>query len=130
MSFFSVFKRLMPTRDAHDGVQMVADLDRMISKPIGIRLFGMVHIIRPMNLETYLSTVNQIARIDSLRKKDHVDREEIRDAYGRVFAACCSSIRKEHVEKMNDAQIAAFFGQVMEQVQGKAGVQLNEKKKH
>ena len=126
---FGFFKKLMPTRNAHEGVNMVADLDSMISKPVGIRLFGKVHQIKPMDQETFLKTVNSLAQMDFLRKQRDVNREKILDGYAVIFASCCNSISRKDVEKMTEAQISGFFNQVILQVQGVSSMSDSDQKK-
>ncbi len=108
-------------------VPVVVDLDRMLSTSVGIRFRGRIHKINPMTLETFLKTINEIARLDALRKKENVPVKEVRDGYYRVFDKCSDTLGSA-AKDMNDAQIAAVLRQVVECVTGKAYAQNDQKK--
>lgn len=106
---------------------VVVDLDRMVSKSIGIRFNGTIHKIKPMTLDVLLRTINEIAVLDGLRKKENIPVEEIREGYARVFGRCSSTLAKASRE-MNDVQIALVLRQIVECITGKAYSEDAQKK--
>ena len=108
-------------------VPVVVDLDRMFTDPIGIKFHGKVHKINPMELSVFLKTVNEIARLDALRKKENIPVKEIREGYYKVFSQCSDTLGNA-ARDMNDIQIAAVLRQIGECVTGKAYAETAQKK--
>lgn len=112
-------------------VEVVSDLDRLISKPVGFRLLGRVHAIKPMSTEQFLVVSNELGKIDSLirrARESGVSSDYAVDRYFKLFSACIDTITKEDLNKMTYPQIAALFQLILNCVNGKA--QVEEEKKN
>lgn len=75
-----------------------------------------------------MSTVNGMARLDMMRKRNDLTKTELIDAYDEVFSKCCDTIGKKQILKMTDAQIGAFFQHVIDCITGRAHAEDTEKK--
>jgi hypothetical protein len=112
----------------HGPVEIVTDLDRLISNGVGFKWNGKVHVIKPMKNRTFLLMLNELGKMDQLNKSGIRDQREIVRAYARLFAVVCDTISFRDVEEMTQAQIRALFGQIMACVMGQAQVKEQEKK--
>lgn len=111
---------LRPTRQkVPENVQVVADLDKLISEPVAFRFQGKVHLIKPMDVKTFLKTCNELTRLDDLRSKKEIANKELIDAYANLFCAVCDTISIADVYEMTQAQVSALLQQILECVTGK-----------
>jgi hypothetical protein len=107
--------------------QVVTDLDALISKPVGFRFHGRIHIIPPLEVAEFLKATSAIAAIDELRTMEKLTEEDLVDRYSRCFAIVCPTVTKDLVQKMSLQQIAALYNLVLEAIMGKAQVDLEKK---
>src|SRR3954470_2209904 len=66
-------------------LEIVADLDAIVSRTVGIHFQGRMHELRPLPLHGFLEVLNGIAKLEQLRAKPTVDEKELLDAYEGVF---------------------------------------------
>jgi hypothetical protein len=122
-----ILKVLIPVEQVR-GSSIVVDLDRMISKPVGILFQDRVYQIKPMTMRVFIESLATINNLDEIRKQKDFTREQIIDGYLKVFSACSNFGRKE-IEAMNDAQIAAILGQIVSSIKGESHANPTLKKK-
>lgn len=122
------FKKLRPARDAYDEVKVVADLDRMISDPVGFRFQGKVHVIKPMTQEVFLKTASAFAKMDQMRKDPVHDVDKLISVYVELFSRCCDTIGVKEVRAMTDSQKGAIVQQIVDCITGRAHVDDSKKK--
>lgn len=111
-------------------VEIVSDLDRLISKPIGFKLHGKNHAIKPMSTEHFLVVSNELGKIDAMMKKARVTdiaQDEIVEKYFKMFSSCVDTLEKDDLNKMTYPQIAALFQLILDCVNGKAQVESEKK---
>lgn len=115
-----ILRKIVPESRNDGSIHVVVDLDRMIAKPVGVEFKGKIHFIKPMSQEVFMSTVNGMARLDMMRKRSDLTKDELINAYTDVFSKCCDTIHKKQVLEMTDAQIGAFFQHVIDCITGRA----------
>lgn len=114
-----MFARFLPTRKKEE-VNIVMDLDRLISDSVGFMLHGKVRHIKPLNLQNFFEVTNEIAKLDLMRQAKETDRDTLRKAYFSLFKKACEPITEDDLKKMGDAQIAALVQQILNCVTGHA----------
>lgn len=107
--------------------EVVTDLDALLSKPVGFKFHGRIHIIAPLEVAEFLRATSAIASIEELRKAENPTEDELVDRYSNVFAVVCPTITKAMVRTMSLQQIAALFSLVLETIMGKAQVEQEKK---
>lgn len=107
--------RFRPAREAATE-QVVADLDSLIVKPTPFRFNGKIHHIKPISTEVFFSIVNEIAHMETLRKKDDITAEELIDGYTRLIGSACDTIKRHDIENMTQAQVGALLQLVLDVV--------------
>lgn len=110
-------------------VRVIADLDRLVSEPIGFRYQGQVHLIKEISTANFMALVNQMAKLDMLRTKPDLKEEELYQEYETMFRLACYSITREMIESMKPSQMAALLQQIIDCITGRAYKDENEKKK-
>lgn len=124
----SVFQFKPARKVSLDESKIVVDLDRLVSEPIGFRLQGKVHLIKPLDNKTFLKVVNELAKLDVLRSTPNPEMKVVIDGYTSLFQSVCDTITKQIVSDMNAHQIAALFQQIVDQITGRAFKSEAEKK--
>lgn len=115
-------------RASHPDVKMVTDLDRMISDPVGFRWKGKVHKIKPMNNETFLRVLNELAKMEKFSRVGSRDTQAVMHIYAGLFATVCDTITLKDVKQMSYAQVITLYREIMACVTGKAYFEGEEKK--
>jgi len=103
-------------------VELVSDLDAMIAKPVGFRLHGRIHEIKPIALEEFYKFANAWTKIMSWKEADSIKPDEYLDGLTALFASVCPTIHRQDVERLTQAQAAGLFELIIESVTGKAHV--------
>ncbi len=102
-------------------VEVVTDLDAILTREVAFRFQGRTYLIPPMPVSQFLQATGALAKCDLLRKKEEVSKDELLDAYHAVFQAVVKGgVKRDVLEKMSVQQIAALYNLVLEQIMGKA----------
>lgn len=120
-----MFKKFMPARG---DFEVIADIDAVISKPIGFTLHGKDHRINPITTELFLIWSNALANLWNLKSKENVKEGETLDAYYTVINSLCPSITLEDIKKCEPSQVAAIYGIILDHATGRIRSE-DEKKK-
>lgn len=121
---------LFPKKKIPENIKIVRDLDRLISTPIGVTLFGKTIVIKPMTTEHFLSVCQSLGELDALKARSRTTAIEEKEAvkkYHELFSVACEGLTKDDLMKMEYAQIGALFQAVLDCVNGKAQVQEEKK---
>jgi len=118
----------MPARISYDDVKVVADLDRMISDPVGFRFQGKIHVIKPMTQEVFLRAASAFAKMDQMRKDPVYDPEKLIAVYVDLFNKVCDTIGENEIRSMTDAQRGAVVQQIVDCITGRAHADEDKKK--
>lgn len=127
-----MFSILRPARTqaVPDNVRVVADLDKLVAEPIGFRLNGKVHVIKPITTRTFLLVSQKLGELDILRAKisktGEISEREIVERYHAVFQSCSDTMTKDDIRDMTHSQRAALLQVILECIGGKAHVQSAE----
>lgn len=123
-------KQFKPARSAAAGVDsVVRDLDALIAEPIPFRFSGEVHFIEPITTASLLILLDKFARFDKIARDKALSVEHLVDSYLEIFSAACPTIKKHHVENMNQAQASALFQLIFDSCTGRAQSERVERKK-
>lgn len=116
----SIF-RLRPARASAEarGVEVVTDLDALVSRSVAFRFQGETFEIKPLTTGETLAAYNAFSKVDELAKKSRITGPEILDAYEAIFTTVCPSFKRRHLEKLMPSQLAALFNLVLETVTGR-----------
>lgn len=110
-------------------VAIVSDLDKMISEPIAFRLHGKVHSIKPLSVKEFYKYSNALARLNGLRDKDQVGKDDLIDSYFVLFSSVIDSFTIKDLENMTQVQVSALFQLILDAVRGRAYTDEEEEKK-
>lgn len=102
----------------HQGVEVVADLDALIEKPLFFRFKEETYEIRPLSTKECLQVYAQFVNIQGLAKQDEITGKEIIDAYVELFSKVCPRFGRKQVEAMNIAQLTALYTLVIKTITG------------
>lgn len=128
MSFFNR-KRTPLGINLGESVQVLTDLDRIISTPVGFRWKGRIHQIKPMSNEVFLSVLRDLARIHEVNRSGmKQDNEKMLRVYAALFMDVCDTITYDDVKEMLPAQVTALFSEIMDCVKGKTKPDEAQKK--
>lgn len=123
-----VLEKLKPARSrTQEDFEIIADIDAVITKPIGFRLHGRSHKIRPVTTREFMEWSSALAHLWNLKKKEDVQDEEIWKAYYNVIHTLCETITLEDIQKCEPSQIAAIYGVLLDHVTGR--IQREDEKK-
>lgn len=105
-------------------LEVVSDLDSIVSKSVGFRFEGRIHEIKPLSVQEFIYAANALAACDDLlarsKKGERMTEDMLLDAYAGVFAVMTESIDRDCVARMTIAQVGALYSLVLECVMGKA----------
>ena len=111
-------------------VEVVQDLDKLVSEPIGFILKGKRHVIHPLKTRDFLAVYEAMAKWDDTVKKAKaggLTDAELVDGYLAVFQSVCASITRNDVLDMTLPQRVALFNLVLKVIGAEAHV-MGEKK--
>ena len=127
MSFWA---KILPARSkALEGVEIFANLDDIITKPLAFVLHGKTHLISPLTTEQFLGWSTALAGLWDLKDKKGLEPDQLIDAYTKAIRSVCKTITKADIEQSTQAQIAAIYGLVLDHCMGRAHTEDYLKKK-
>lgn len=95
-------------------VDLVTDLDDLISKSYAIKFKGKMHLIKPLSVQEYYSLAKALARLAQIENLEQIDATELVNAYYDLFSSVCETITLKDVEAMEQPQIAAFLATILD----------------
>ena len=131
-----MFLKLLPGRQK-PSVTVVADLDALISEPIGFQFKGRVYEIKPVDTATFMRTTNALGKIQELLGKrtqgDKIEDEEIYKAYDELITPLCPKFGYQNIKSATLAQLFAVVNLIIKQLTGQttssSETTVDEKKK-
>lgn len=120
---------IKPTRDESKPMELYADLDAIIAEPIYFKLHGKRHAIKAISTKEFFKVSTALANVWDLTDKNQITAKELVDRYTELFSSICSTITREDIENMEQAQAVGLLQLVMDAMTGKAHVADYEKKK-
>lgn len=117
-----------PTRDSVDkGVEVVTDLDALVSEDIAFRFQGKLWTIRPLSAGEAFVAWQNMSKFETLKKKESITFTEVLDFYYDLFKSVCPDIKREDVENMTQPQCAALLQLILDTVTGRVFVDGKKK---
>jgi hypothetical protein len=110
-----------------ENVEIVSNLDDIISKKIAFVLHGKTHLIHEITTKVFLQLSNALAGLWAMHEKKETEAGEVITAFYDTIHSVCDSITKEDIEQCTQIQLAGIFNLIMTHVMGNA--QANEGKK-
>lgn len=115
--------KIMPTRDAFSPpatpVKVIADLDLLISQPIGFKYLGRDYVIDPMTTRNYIEVVKGLHDIEVLTSnRDSTTLEDTYQAYYKFVHALCKTMTLEDIKKATLPQLAALMNLLIRHIKG------------
>lgn len=120
-----MFKRFKPARE--ENFEIIADIDKVVSSPIGIKLHGRDHRIEPLTTETFLKWSKSVGELYSLASKE-VTEDQMKQAYFNCIHSLCKTVTMDDIMKCEKSQIAALFGVILDHCTGRAHTDEYKKK--
>lgn len=100
-------------------VRVIADLDRLVSEPVGFRYAGKVHRIKPMSTEVFLSVLRDLARVHEIQRlKIQVDEGTMTKVMAALFMDVCDTLTYDDIAEMTYAQRTSLFANIIDIVKG------------
>lgn len=128
MKLFDRFRPSRPILGAKD-FELIADIDALIEKPIGFKLFGKHHVVAPMDMDHFFVWTEKLAAMWALNKKKDATPGELYQVYFDLIHSMCPTVTMVDIKKCTGAQIAAISGLLFEHATGKAHTEEYQKKK-
>lgn len=108
-------------------VEIITDLDAILTRTVGFRFNGRIYQIKPLTLEQFALATNALAGIDLLRRETHIDSDQLIDAYANLFEVVCPEIGRKDIQEMGVQRVAALYQLVVEIIVGKAEIEAQKK---
>jgi hypothetical protein len=123
--------KLWPSRTKAQGVEPVTDLDVMVAEPIPFRYKGVIHYLKPMQLDEFLKFTNaQFHLMEAIKKEDvKLTANDLANRYHAVIASVCDTITLDDILNMEQAQVAALYQLVIDLVTGQTTTGDGKKKR-
>lgn len=100
-------------------IELVRDLDAIVQKPRAFTLQGQRHIIEPITTQAFMEASAAFATIEHMQKsKQPLEPEKVIDAYFQLFRSVCKTMTMEIVRKMNLAQCAGLYAEILSHITG------------
>jgi hypothetical protein len=128
MNFLNRFRPSRPVPGAKD-FELIADIDALITKPIGFKLFGKHHVVAPMDMDHFFAWTEKLAAMWALNKKENAKPAELYQVYFDLINSVCPTVTMADIKKCSGAQIAAISGILFDHATGKAHTEEWQKKK-
>ena len=113
-------QKLMPARtQALGSARGIADLDAMLVEPVGFKLLGRDHVMRPLSVEQFFRVTTKWAELEAIRADKEINVEALLDKYHEIISAAVPTVKREDMDKMSMQQIGAVLQLVVETVTGK-----------
>lgn len=111
---------LKKKRFSNEALEIDADLDALVSKPISFKLLNQVHTIEPISVQEFINFSAAYADFNEAAKKDTLSTDEVLEVYAKIFQSVIKTIKKDDIHKMTQAQVAALFALVVKAMTGEA----------
>lgn len=126
--------KLMPARP---DVKLIADLDEIISQPIGFKFGGRDYVIQPVSTSAFLKITQAMENFQALLKvKDskpgEITEDIVYEAFYRWIVILVPEIKLAAVKKMAFAQLNALMTLMIQHITGQTSDAMHggsEKKK-
>lgn len=106
-------------------VEVVSDLDALISKTVGFKFQDAIYGIKPLDMNEFLLVTNELAKLDALKTNKIKEVDQLLDGYQGLFDACLD--KQIDVKTMRYTQVTAVFNLILECMMGKAQLEMEKK---
>lgn len=115
-----------PTRDAkkhNEPMKLIADLDAIISQPIGFKYLGNQYVIEPLTTESYMDLILAYQNLQFLlKRRDEQDGtvtlDQTYEAYYTLMHSVCPTITLSEIKKGKLIQLSAMLGLMIKHITG------------
>ena len=125
-----MLSRLLPAR-AKKQEGPVTDLDAIVAESVSFRFKGKVHVLHPVDMETFLKFTNaQSTLMRVLGDRESVlTPQGLAEKYFEVINPLCASITLSDIMGMEQVQIAALYQLIIDMVTGQVDIVEGKKKR-
>lgn len=118
------------TNQKKSDVEVVTDLDAMLSEPVPFRFNKKVHYLKPVELGAFLKFTNaRIALTEEKKDGSPLTKDELVKRYHDVISSVCDSISYEDIYHMSQTQVAALYQLVIDMITGQVDLGDGKKKR-
>lgn len=110
-------------------VELVSDIDAIITETIYFQLHGKVRAIKPMSAEQFLKYSLALSKLYSLRERKGLTGDELVEAYFELANSVIDDITKDDIRKLTQAQVSGLYTLILKSVTGEIQAEKDEKKK-
>lgn len=125
-----LWHKFKPTRDAHEGVEVVADLDALVSEEVAFRFQGKTYYLRPLTAGEAFVAWQNLANLEEFKKRENVTFKDVLDFYSEMFKSVCPEITREDVAEMTQPQCAALLQLILDTITGRVFTESKKKVNH
>ena len=113
--------KLQPARDSQDeSVDIITDLDALVSEDVAFRFQGKTYKIRPLSAGEAFIAWQNLAKLEDYKKKEGATYSDVLDFYSDLFGSVCPEITRDIVKEMTQTQCTALLHLVLDTITGKA----------
>lgn len=126
-----MISKLWPARSAKQPDGPIVDLDAIIAEPVPFRFRGKIHVLEPIDLESFLKfTSAQAELMRTLNDKENpLGADEFAQKMHRLYSSVCKTLTLQDVQKMEQSQVAALYQLVLDLTTGQVDKGDGKKKR-
>jgi hypothetical protein len=116
-----ILHKLMPTRDDRRSTKLIADLDDLISQPIGFKYLGKSYIVEPMTTHNFMLVTRALHELEGILKtkeQQEFHEDEIYEAYFNFVSSLCPQMTLSDIKKAKIPQLHALLNLMVRHISG------------
>lgn len=101
------------------GGEVFRDLDAVIETSVVFCFQGKDHKLQPINNTMFFTCMNQMAKIWVMAEENKITPKKFLDEFYALIKPLCTTISKNDISNMTQAQVGALYQLICDQVTGK-----------
>lgn len=122
-----ILSRIMPARQK-PAVKVIADLDSIVSQPIGFRFMGKDYVIEPVTTEKFMQIAGALERMQNIAKEHAenkgITQEDVYESYHDFIKSLCPKITVKDLRSMALPQLHAVINLMIRHITGQTDDQM------
>lgn len=114
--------KLWPVRTESKPIKIIADIDAIISEPVGFIFQGQTYEIHPVDTESFMRVANSLHEVQRILQDrgqgKSIDEEEVYQAYLKFIQPLCPRIGLKELKAMKLPQIDALVNLIFKHIRG------------
>lgn len=124
-----VLHKLMPSRDAHRSVKMIADFDDLISQKIGFKYLGRMYVIEPMTTYNFMLATKALQDLQTTlnsRTDEAFQEDQVYEVYHKFISTLCPEITYADIRKGTISQLHGLLNLMVRHITGQTNEEMEK----